>query len=508
MAEQEQPVRRRVALKIIKMGMDTREVIARFEQERQALAMMEHPNIAKVYDAGATPFGRPFFVMELVRGEKITAFCDKAGVGMRERVELFVQVCQAVAHAHQKGLIHRDLKPSNVLVTTHDGVPVVKVIDFGVAKATQERLTDRTLFTQFEQMVGTPLYMSPEQAGGELDIDTRTDIYALGVMLYELLTGRTPCDPEALDRASYEEMRRLIREQEPPKPSTAVATMALEIASTVALSRHTEPPRLVHTLRGDLDWIIMRALEKERRRRYESASAFALDLQHFLRGEPVSARAPTAAYVFGKLIRRHRVAFAASTAIAAAVLLGLGVSTAMFFRERAARAAADRAEEKATREAAAAEAALGQSERSLLEIKFNKALEALDRDEPGVALAWLASCAASAAFPPHGGLAHRFDALTVLISVASWDLAFSTERLVPAPHSTDWRVAAGGCQFPWSTLGFARPYQNRAAARLKGCTRALAPMGNAFFSAVSRSSAVPISGIVKASTILGVSPST
>src|SRR5258708_5590351 len=227
MAEQEQPVRRRVALKIIKMGMDTKEVIARFEQERQALAMMDHPNIAKVFDAGATPTGRPFFVMELVRGIRITDYCDQANLPTADRLQLFIAVCHAVQHAHQKGIIHRDLKPGNILVTPHDGMPVPKVIDFGVAKATQQRLTDLTVFTQFEQMIGTPLYMSPEQAEmSGLDIDTRTDIYALGVLLYELLTGRTPFDPKELAKRGLDEIRRAIREQEPPRPSTALSTMA------------------------------------------------------------------------------------------------------------------------------------------------------------------------------------------------------------------------------------------------------------------------------------------
>ena len=283
-AEQEQPVRRRVALKIIKLGMDTKEVIARFEQERQALAMMDHPNIAKVFDAGATQWGRPFFVMELVRGIKITDYCDQANLPTAERLALFIPVCHAVQHAHQKGIIHRDLKPSNILVTLHDGVPVPKVIDFGVAKATQQqRLTDLTVYTQFEQMIGTPLYMSPEQAEmSGLDIDTRSDIYSLGVLLYELLTGRTPFDPEALMRAGLDEIRRIIREQEPPKPSTALQTMAADVRANVAQHRQADGAKLARLLRGDLDWIVMKALEKDRTRRYETANGLALDIQRSL----------------------------------------------------------------------------------------------------------------------------------------------------------------------------------------------------------------------------------
>ena len=327
MAEQEQPVRRRVALKIIKVGMDTKQVIARFEQERQALAMMEHPNIAKVFDAGSTPFGRPFFVMELVRGIPITEYCDEARLTMRQRLELFVRVCHAVQHAHQKGVIHRDLKPTNVLVTMHDGVPVPKVIDFGVAKATQQRLTELTLFTGYEQMVGTPLYMSPEQAEmSGLDIDTRSDIYALGVMLYEILTGRTPLDADEFRRHGYDEMRRVIREEEPARPSIAVRTMAQEARTRVARFRESEAPHLVHALEGDLDWIVMKALEKDRNRRYETANGLAMDIQRHLDGEAVLARPPTRRYRLQKLFRRHRGEFAAATLIAAALFIGLGIS--------------------------------------------------------------------------------------------------------------------------------------------------------------------------------------
>ncbi|MFN0126293.1 MAG: protein kinase domain-containing protein [Verrucomicrobiales bacterium] len=327
MAEQEQPVRRRVALKIIKMGMDTREVIARFEQERQALAMMDHPGIAKVFDGGVTQSGRPFFVMELVRGTKITEYCDEQQLPTKERLALLIHVCQAVQHAHQKGVIHRDLKPSNILVTINDGEAVPKVIDFGVAKATQGRLTEATLFTQFEQMVGTPLYMSPEQAGlTSLDIDTRSDIYSLGVLLYELLTGRTPIDTATLAQAGMDEIRRIIREIDPLRPSARVKTLGGDELTTTAKRRHTEAAKLPAALRGDLDWIVMKCLEKDRKRRYDTANGLAQDLQRHLANEVVTARPPTAAYLLGRLMRRHKLAVTAGAAIAASLVIGIAVS--------------------------------------------------------------------------------------------------------------------------------------------------------------------------------------
>jgi serine/threonine protein kinase len=293
MAEQERPVRRRVALKIIKLGMDTKAIVARFEQERQALALMDHPNIAKVLDAGATQSGRPYFVMELVKGDPITEFSDKGGLRIEERLQLFTQVCQAVQHAHTKGIIHRDIKPNNVLVSTQDGRPLARVIDFGIAKATEHRLTEKTFFTEMRQLIGTPEYMSPEQAEGSLDIDTRTDVYSLGVLLYELLTGSTPFDGKRLRSAAFGELQRIIREDEPPRPSTRLS-QSMETLATVAAQRRIEPKRLGMMIQGELDWIVMRALEKDRARRYETASGLGADVQRYLAGDAVLAAPPRA----------------------------------------------------------------------------------------------------------------------------------------------------------------------------------------------------------------------
>ena len=306
MAEQEKPVRRKVALKIIKLGMDTKSVIARFEAERQALAMMDHPNIAKVLDAGATDTGRPYFVMELVTGVSITEYCDKNRVSTKERLGLFIQVCNAVQHAHQKGIIHRDIKPSNVMVTHQDGMPVPKVIDFGIAKATNQRLTEKTLFTRYAHIIGTPAYMSPEQAEmSDLGVDTRTDIYSLGVLFYELLTGTTPFDEKTLREAGYAEMQRIIRETDPLRPSTKLSASRDTIVE-VAERRHTNPETLKKLIKGDLDWIVMKCLEKDRTRRYETSHALAEDIERHLKNEPVLTRSPTLMYRTQKFWRRHR----------------------------------------------------------------------------------------------------------------------------------------------------------------------------------------------------------
>jgi serine/threonine protein kinase/tetratricopeptide (TPR) repeat protein len=337
-AEQQQPIKRRVALKIIKPGMDSRQVIARFEAERQALAMMDHPHIAKVHDGGTTPEGRPYFVMELVKGTPITDYCDRHRLTNRQRLELFRDVCQAVQHAHQKGIIHRDLKPSNVLVSLHDVTPVVKVIDFGVAKAIGGRLTDKTVYTQLSELIGTPLYMSPEQAGlSDIDVDTRSDVYSLGVLLYELLTGTTPFDRETLKQAGYDEMRRMIREEEPPRPSTRLSTIEKAALSTIAERRGLEPRRLSQQVRGELDWIVMKALEKDRNRRYESASAFAADVQRYLDDEPVQACPPSKLYRLRKLVRRYK----AGLSVAACLLVVLGVCAWLLWRDLGRRADAE-----------------------------------------------------------------------------------------------------------------------------------------------------------------------
>lgn len=355
MAEQTAPVRRKVALKILKPGMDSRQVVARFEAERQALAIMDHPNIAKVFDGGMTGIpepaaqamgaplalasgsGRPYFVMELVKGVPITEYCDQNHLTPRQRLGLFIPICQAVQHAHQKGIIHRDLKPSNILVTVHDTTPVPKVIDFGVAKALGQELTEKTMFTGFAQMLGTPLYMSPEQAGQSgLDIDTRSDIYSLGVLLYELLTGTTPFDKDRFKKAAFDEIRRIIREEEPPKPSTRLSDSKDSLPS-ISAQRHTEPAKLTKLVRGELDWIVMKALEKDRNRRYESANAFAADVQRYLADETVQACPPSAWYRFRKFARRNKGALAAAAAgvlLVLLVIVGLAVNNWLVTREK------------------------------------------------------------------------------------------------------------------------------------------------------------------------------
>jgi len=339
LAEQEEPVRRRVAFKVIKLGMDTKSVIARFDAERQALAMMDHPNIAKVLDGGATEAGRPYFVLELVQGVKITTYCDQEKLTASQRLKLFIQVCLAIQHAHQKGVIHRDIKPSNILVATHDGVPVPKVIDFGIAKAIEGRLLDDTNFTADGQVIGTPAYMSPEQAElSGLDVDTRSDIYSLGVLLYELLTGRTPFEQKDLVQSGLDEMRRTLREEEPRRPSAMLTGLGNAELTATAQRRNLEPLKLIRSLKGDLDWIVMKALEKDRQRRYETANALAMDIRRYLGNEPVTARPPSQLYRLKKLVQRNKVVYACGLVVALTLIAGLGVSTSFFFKERQARA--------------------------------------------------------------------------------------------------------------------------------------------------------------------------
>jgi len=430
MAQQEEPVRRRVALKIIKLGMDTKQVVARFEAERQALALMDHPNIAKVLDGGATDTGRPYFVMELVPGVPITQFCDRNRLTTEERIKLFIPVCQAIQSAHQKGIIHRDLKPTNVLVTLNAGAPMPMVIDFGVAKATNQKLTEKTCFTNYATMIGTPAYMSPEQAEmSRLDVDTRSDIYGLGVLLYELLTGTTPFPEKRLRSVGYQEMQRIILEEEPERPSTRLSTLAGEQRATVARNRRASELALGRVSAGDLDWIVMKCLEKDRVRRYETANGLARDLERHLKSEPVVARPPSQMYRFQKLVQRNRLACAAAGAVVAALVLGFIVSTQQAIRARraeqaqshllaeadTARRQAEVAQRQAKAEARRAEAAATEARMTLAGSDFSEATRLIEGDEVAGAVAYLLRILS--ADPDHGAALAR---LATLMTYRSW----------------------------------------------------------------------------------------
>jgi len=414
MAEQREPVKRRVALKIIKLGMDSRQIVARFEAERQALALMDHPNIAKIFDGGVVggaeseilnpsskiSEGRPYFVMELVRGVRITDYCDQHQLTTRQRLDLFIKVCQAIQHAHQKGIIHRDIKPSNILVTLHDGVPVPKVIDFGIAKATQGELSDKTVFTQFQQFIGTPAYMSPEQAEmSGLDIDTRADIYSLGVLLYELLVGQTPFDAKEMMQGGLDALVRIIREREPMRPSTKLNTLQGDARTTAAKRRQTEAGKLVHQLRGDLDWIAMKCLEKDRTRRYETANSLATDIQRHLASEPIVARPPSLAYQLQKAWHRNRLVCSAAGVVVLALLLGTGISTWQAIRATGAERLAHRRWIETTTERDAKEKARDALEARNLDLRraayrlgLQSTLGALERKGYDAALTLLQQC--------------------------------------------------------------------------------------------------------------------
>jgi eukaryotic-like serine/threonine-protein kinase len=380
MAEQREPMRRMVALKLIKPGMASKAVLTRFGAERQALALMDHPNIAKVLDGGTTADGRPYFVMELVRGIPLTQYCDERRLPVAARLDLFVQVCQAVQHAHQKGIIHRDIKPTNILVTEHDGRPVPKVIDFGLAKALQgpQALTEHTMFTAFGAMVGTPLYMAPEQVGiNALDVDTRSDVYALGVILYELLTGSTPLEKLRLKQAAWDEICRLIREEEPPRPSMRLSSS--DALPSIAACRHTEPEKLGKLVRGELDWIVLKALEKDRNRRYESAKELMCDIERYLTDESVQACPPSAAYRFKKLARRHKVALFTAGIVSASLLLGMAIS---LWQATLARRAEELAQSRLTAEIEARQQTTAEAAKAIaISSLLQKVLQSANPDE-------------------------------------------------------------------------------------------------------------------------------
>jgi serine/threonine protein kinase len=466
MAEQEEPVRRRVALKIIRLGMESRSVIARFEAERQALAMMDHPNIARVFDAGATEHGSPYFVMELVRGVRITKYCDKNHLGIRQRLDLFIQICHAIQHAHQKGIIHRDIKPSNIMVALHDGVPVPKVIDFGISKATDARLADGLSFTAYAQLIGTPDYMSPEQADQSgLDIDTRSDIYSLGVLLYELLTGKTPFDTKELLGSGLDDFRKTLRERAPPRPSDRLLTIPRSEVSTAAECRQTDPSSLYSLIRDDLDWVVMKALEKDHRRRYETANGLAMDIERHLHSEPVTAHPRSGFYQFRKLVGRNRVVFATGGAVALALVIGLGTSTWLFLREREARQRAVTAEQQQAHLRVEAESRAKMTQAALLvsQEKFDDAdrlLGGISLTQPTVeGSAVLRSVGEWHALQGHWKLAaDRFSRLLQVDQLDGWDV-----------YTLDYLRLGQALVDMGDTVGFEH-FREDAVARFSGAT--------------------------------------
>ncbi len=438
LAEQQYPIRRKVALKIIKLGMDTKQVIARFEAERQALALMDHTNIAKVFDAGATTSGRPYFIMELVRGIPITKYCDRNKLSTGNRLQLFMDICRAVQHAHNRGIIHRDLKPTNVLVTVHDGQPVPKIIDFGISKATNQRLTEKTLFTEYQQLIGTPQYMSPEQAEmGGLDIDTRSDIYSLGALLYELLTGTPPFETKTIQEAGYVEMQRIIRDVEPDKPSTRAATL-IQQDTEIAKDHGADPQNFARSLRGDLDWIVAKAMEKDRTRRYNTANEFVTDIERYLSNEPVSAGPPSTVYKLGKFVRRNRIKVAASALVVTALFIGSVLATAGFVAASRDRDNARIAEQKANQAAERSQAIAdflqdvltASDPQQAMSLKVDaRSVLAKAREVFGADHATVATTLASLALQLHS--AGNYDQAEPLFrqSIEIWDTQFSKDHV-------------------------------------------------------------------------------
>jgi WD40 repeat protein/serine/threonine protein kinase len=486
MAEQREPVKRRLALKIIKLGMDSRQVVARFEAERQALAMMDHANIARIFDAGVTDTGRPYFVMELVRGIKITEYCDQNQLPTRDRLRLFILVCHAIQHAHQKGVIHRDIKPSNILVTLHDGVPVPKVIDFGIAKATQQDLTDKTVFTQFQQFIGTPAYISPEQAEmSGLDIDTRADIYSLGVLLYELLVGQTPFDAKEMMMGGLDVLRQIIREHEPLRPSTRLNTLQGDARTTAGKCRQTEVGKLVSQLQGDLDWIVLKCLEKDRTHRYETANGLAMDIQRHMNNEPVLARSPSAMYQIRKFVRRNRTSVLAAAAVILTLCLGLVGTILGLIQARtealSARSAQDAATQDRDRANTArqhADQAQREERRLNFQMAFDRGLALCDQGNVGSGMLWLARALELA--PPEESAMQR----VIRANLTAWQRELHILQAI-YPHKQGIetvRVSPDGTLVLTGAIDGAVQLRNRRTGNVRELKRHYAEVHEALFS--------------------------